>query len=186
LAPDGAVWFAEGSAYSITRYKDGQFQRNVIGSVRGGPYGVAVARDGTVWATLQAGNQLVRIGGDGTMRSFDIPTRGSSPSDIAVDAKGVVWFLEFRGNKLGRFEDGKFQEFVLGEANVGPTGLAVAPDGAVWLGMLRVGSLGRFADGKLERIALPRKNARPYGVAVDASGNVWYTDTSGYVGMLQR
>ncbi|HEU5284115.1 MAG TPA: hypothetical protein VFU53_09890 [Burkholderiales bacterium] len=184
-APDGSVWFAEGSAYSITRLKDGALKRHVIEPVRGGPYGVAVGPDGSVWATLQAANKVLRIGPDGTMRAFDIPTRGSSPSDIRVDAQGVVWFLEFRSNKLGRLENGKFQEFELGE-HVAPTGLAVAPDGAVWFGMLRTGSLGRFHNGKIRTVKLPRENARPYGVAVDATGNVWYADISGYVGMLKR
>ncbi len=186
VAADGAVWFAEGSAYSITRLKDGALKRHVIESVRGGPYGVAVGPDGSVWATLQAANQLLRIAPDGTMRAFDIPTRGSSPSDVRVDAQGVVWFLEFRGNKLGRLEGDKFEEYQLGEQNVGPTGLAVAPDGVVWFGMLRTGSLGRFQDGKIRAVKLPRENARPYGVALDAAGNVWYTDISGYVGMLER
>lgn len=184
-AADGAVWFAEGSAYSITRLKDGALKRHVIESVRGGPYGVAVGPDGSVWATLQAANQVLRISPDGAMRSFDIPTRGSSPSDIRVDAQGVVWFLEFRSSKLGRLENGKFQEFELGE-HVAPTGLAVAPDGAVWFGMLRTGSLGRFQNGKIRAVKLPRENARPYGVAVDGEGNVWYADISGYVGMLKR
>ena len=118
VAPDGAIWFAEASAYSITRLKDGQLQRHVIESPRGGPYGVAVAPDGTVWATLQTANKILRIGADGAMRGFDIPTRGSSPTDIVVDAKGVVWFLEFRGNRLGRLQDGKFEEVKLGDENV--------------------------------------------------------------------
>ncbi|HXV08506.1 MAG TPA: hypothetical protein VD791_10790 [Burkholderiales bacterium] len=186
VAPDGAVWFAEGSAYSVTRLKDGALKRHVIESVRGGPYGVAVGPDGSAWVTLQAANQLLRIAPEGPMRAFDIPTRGSAPSDIRVDAQGVVWFLEFRSNKLGRLEDGKFQEFELAEHNVAPTGLAVAPDGAVWFGMLRTGSLGRFQDGKIRTVKLPRENARPYSVTVDAAGNVWYADISGYVGMLRR
>lgn len=185
-APDGSVWFAEGSAYSITRLKDGVLQRHVIKSPRGGPYGVAVGPDGTVWATLQAANQVLRIGADGAMHAFDIPTRGSAPSDIRVDAQGVVWFLEFRGNKLGRLENGKFREFELDAHGAAPTGLAVAPDGAVWFGMLRTGSLGRFNDGKIRTVTLPRENARPYSVSVDPAGNVWYTDISGYVGMLKR
>ena len=83
-AVDGSVWFAEATAYSITRVKDGRLQRHVIDSLRGGPLGVAVSSDGTVWATLQAANQLLQIAADGKMSTFDIPTRGSSPADIAV------------------------------------------------------------------------------------------------------
>ena len=184
-AADGSVWFSEATAYSITRVKDGKLKRHVIDSVRGGPLGVAVAPDGSVWATLQGANQLLRIAADGRMSTFDIPTRSSSPADIAVGADGSVWFLEFRGNKIGRFADGRFEEFPAGEQSAGLTGLAVAPDGSVWFGMLRKGSLGRLRDGKIEELKLPREGARPYGVAVDPAGNVWYTDITGYVGMLK-
>lgn len=184
-AADGSMWFAEASAYSITRLKDGKFKRHLIESVRGDPYGVAIAADGTVWASLRAANQLLRIAPDGAMQTFDIPTRGSSPTDVAVDSRGTVWFLEFRGNKIGRFQDGAFTEFVVGEGpTAGLTGLAVAPDGAVWFGMLRKGSLGRWRNGEIDEFRLPRKSARPYGVAVDAQGNVWYADISGFVGRL--
>jgi virginiamycin B lyase len=184
-APDGAVWFAEASAYSVTRLKDGKLKRHLIDSIRAEPYGVAVEDNGTVWATLRAGNQLLRIAPDGAMKSFDIPTRGSSPTDVAVDRHGNVWFLEFRGNKVGQFRQGVFDEFTLGEGpTAGLTGLAVAPDGAVWFGMLRQGSLGRVRDGEIRTFKLPRKSARPYSLAVDPEGNVWYADISGFVGKL--
>ena len=183
VAPDGAVWFAESTSYSITRLKDGVLKRNVIKSIRGGPYGVAVDAQGTVWGTLQSGNALVRISGADEMTEFEIPTHGASPSDVAVDSKGRVWFLEFRANKIGRFEDGKFYEIDV-PGSAGLTGLAIAPDGSVWFGMLREHSLGRLRDGKITTYALPRPNARPYSIAIDASGNVWYADITGYVGNL--
>ncbi len=181
---DGAVWIAEASAYSITRIKDGRLKRHVIDSIRGGPLGVATAPDGSVWVTLQSANQLLRIAPDGSMSSFDIPTRSSSPADVAVDGKGVVWFIEFRGNKIGRLSNGSFEEFAIGKESAGLTGLDAAPDGSVWFGMLRKGSLGRLREGTIKEFKLPREGARPYGVAVDPAGNVWYTDITGFVGML--
>jgi virginiamycin B lyase len=183
-APDGSVWFAESTSYSITRLKDGVLARHGIESVRGGPYGVAVAGDGVVWATLQSANSLLRIAPDGAMTEHEIPTPGVSPTDVAVDRSGTVWFLEFRTDRIGRFQGGKFDEIALGETKVGLTGLAVAPDGAVWFGMLRKGVIARLRDGKVVQFRLPRACARPYSVAVDGSGNVWYADISGYVGML--
>jgi virginiamycin B lyase len=184
VARDGSVWFAEATAYSISRIKDGKLERHIIDSIRGGPLGVAAAPDGSVWATLQSANQLLRITPDGKMSSFDIPTRSSSPGDITVDGNGVVWFNEFRGNRIGRLANDRIDEFPLGAESAGLTGLAAAPDGSVWFGMLRKGSLGRLRDGKIEKFKLPRDGARPYSVAVDPVGNVWYTDITGYVGML--
>ena len=184
VAPDGAAWFAEASGYSITRLEDGQFTRHRFESLSGGPYGVAVADDGTVWATLQAGNQLLRIAPDGALKAFNLPRPGAVPTDIAVAPDGAIWFVEFRGNSIGRFRDGEFVDFAVAEENAGLTGIAVAEDGAVWFGMLRAGSLGRLRDDELETFELPRDDARPYSVAVDRDGNVWYADIRGYVGML--
>ncbi|HTT38074.1 MAG TPA: hypothetical protein VMH32_10445 [Burkholderiales bacterium] len=183
-APDGAIWFAEATGYSFTRLKDGTLTRHTVESLRGGPYGVAVAGDGTVWGTLQAGNQLTRIGTAGDMTDYELPTRASSPTDVAVGRDGSVWVVEFRGNKLARFKDGKFTEYPLPEGKAAPSGLAAAPDGSIWFGVLRGAALGRLRDDKMRFFALPRDNARPYSVAVDQQGNVWYADITGYVGMM--
>jgi virginiamycin B lyase len=184
VSADGAVWFAEGTGYSITRLKDGEITRHVFESPRGDPYGVAVTADGTAWATLRSGNQLLRITPDGEMKAFELPRPAVGPSDVAVGPDGSVWFIELRENRIGRLKDDAFEEFdVAGESPI-LTGLAVAGDGAVWFGMLRSGSLGRLADRRIEAFKLPREGARPCSLAVDGSGNVWYADISGYVGML--
>jgi virginiamycin B lyase len=184
VAPDGAVWFAESTAYSITRLKDGVLERHPISELRGAPFGVAAAADGTVWATLQAGNSLVRIAPDGTMAEFEVPTRGASPTDIAVDGSGAVWFIEFRANRIGRLQDGKFTEIDVPLERAALSGLAVAPDGSVWFATLRGSALGRVRDGKVKLFPLAREQARPFSVAIDGRGNVWYADISGSVGML--
>jgi virginiamycin B lyase len=184
IAPDGAAWFAESTASSVTRLKDGKFTRHTIDTRRGGPYGVAVAPDGTVWATLQGGNQLLRIPPEGSDATIDVPRAGVVPTDVAVGNDGSVWFLQFRANRIGRFKDGAFFDFVVAKENAGLSGLAVAADGAVWFGMVRGSSLGRLRDGNIEVFRLPRDDARPYSVAVDPDGNVWYADIKGYVGML--
>ena len=184
IAPDGAAWFADPTGYGVTRLKDGVFTRHQIEAARGGPYGVAIAADGTVWASLQNGNQLLSIAPDGTARTFDLPRPGAVPTDVAVGPDGTVWFLEFRANRVGRYQDGKFSEVEVGNDNAGLSGIAVAPGGDVWFGLMRRASLGRLRDGTIEVFSLPRKNARPYSVAVDRDGNVWYADISGFVGML--
>jgi virginiamycin B lyase len=184
IARDGAVWFADATGYGVTRLKDGVFARHRIETGRGGPYGVALTADGSVWATLQYGNQLLRIAADGTDATFDLPHPGAVPTDIAADRDGSVWFLQFRANRVGQFKDGRFSDVEAGRENAGLSGIAIAPNDDVWFGMLRRGSLGRLRNGRMEIFALPRTNARPFSVAVDRDGNVWYADISGTVGML--
>ncbi|HYV27092.1 MAG TPA: hypothetical protein VFA77_06140 [Candidatus Eisenbacteria bacterium] len=185
VAPDGAVWFAESTTYGFTRLKDGILTRNVPKSVRGGPYGVAVDSKGVVWGTLQSGNQLVKIAQGQEIAEYEIPTPGSSPSDVAADNVGNVWVLEFRTNKIAKFSEGKFSEFVVPGEWSGLSGIAAAADGSVWFGLLRNHSIGRLRNGEFKIFQLPRKDARPYTLAIDKDSNVWYADISGYVGMLK-
>ena len=106
------------------------------------------------------------------------------PTDIAVDSSGAVWFVEFRGNRIGRYAGGKFTELDVPVERAALSGLAAAPDGSVWFGTLRGHSLGRVRNGKVQMFSLPREQARPFSVAVDHAGNVWYADISGTVGMI--
>ncbi len=187
VAPDGAVWFAEGSAYSLTRLKDNVLERYQLQSARGTPYGIAIAPDGKAWATLQQAGQIVRIDPkDGKTDWFWVPTPASAPTDITVDAKGDVWFLEFRSNKLGRIHNEEFTEFPIPSESrtAGVVGLAAAPDGAIWFAMVRDHGLGRFKDGQFKFFNLPRPDARPIGVAADPAGNIWYVDLTGFLGKI--
>ncbi len=182
--PDGSVWFADITGGGVTRLKDGAFTPHEIGSGGGGPYGVAVTPEGVVWATLQGDGKLVRIEPAGAPVTIDLPRPGAVPTDIAIGGDGSVWFLQFRANRVGRWQDGKFSDFEVAKENAGLSGLAVAGDGAVWFGMVRSSSLGRLRDGRVDTFHLPRDNARPYTIAADPEGNIWYADISGYVGML--
>ena len=187
VAPDGAVWFAEGSAYSVTRLKDNVLERYQLQSARGTPYGVAIAPDGKAWATLQQAGQIVRIDPkDGKTDWFWVPTPASAPTDITVDAKGDVWFLEFRGNKLGRIHNDEFTEFPIPSESrtAGLVGITAAPDGAIWFAMVRDHALGRFKNGVFKFFNLPRFDARPIGVAADPAGNIWYVDLTGVLGKI--
>ncbi len=181
---NGAVWFAEETGYSVSEIRDGKLIRHYYNSPRGGPYGVAVAPDGTAWASLQSGDQIVRIGADGEIKAIDLPSAASVPSDVAIGPDNTVWFLEYRINTIGRLVGEAIQEFPVGERTAALSGLAVAPDGSVWFGMLGDGSLGRLRNGQFVSFRLPRSRAKPYTVAVDRDGNIWYADITGYIGML--
>jgi virginiamycin B lyase len=184
VASDGAVWFADVTTASVTRLQDGVFTRHDVGLLGATPYGIAVDNGGTVWATLQGADKLARISTDGQMTALDVPTRNSGLGDITVDQSGIVWFLELRANKIGRFAEGRFTEFIIPTGSAGATALAAAPDGSVWFTELSVGKLGRLRDGRVAEFRLPRTDGRPFAVAVDRANNVWYTDLSGWLGML--
>ena len=190
VGPDATVWFAESTVMSVTRLRDGRFTRHVMGTLGAkiradaAPFGVAVAPDGAVWATLPSTDQLLRIAPDGNTTAFDVPTRRSGLGDVAVAADGSVYFLETIANKIGRLAGGRFEEFALPTPRAGLVALAVAPDGAAWFTQLRGHRLGRLRGGTIKDFALPRADARPFGITVDDANNVWYSDLSGWLGRL--
>jgi virginiamycin B lyase len=184
VAPDGAVWFADITTASVTQLQHGVFIRHDVGSLGATPYGIAVDIGGTVWATLQGNDKLARISSDGQVIELDAPTHRSGLGDIAVDQSGAVWFLELRANKIGRYAEGRFTEFMIPMLSASPTALAVAPDGSVWFTELSASRLGRLREGRVTEFRLPHADSRPFGVAVDAANNVWYTDLSGWLGIL--
>ena len=190
VAPSGDVWFAETSLVSVTHMKDGRLTRHVVGSFGGpdpmdaAPFGVAIAPDGAVWATLQRANKLLRIAASGEKSAVEVPTRTSGLGDVAVGPDGAVWFLELAANKVGRYAGGRFEEFPVPTPRAGLTALAVAPDGAAWFTELRSGRLARIHAGTITEFTLPRADARPFGITADAANNIWYTDLGGWLGRL--
>ena len=190
VGPDATVWFAEPTVMSVTRLRDGRFTRHVTGTLGAKvaadapPFGVAIAPDGAVWATLPSTDQLLRIAPDGNTTAFDVPTRRSGLGDVAVAADGSVYFLETTANKIGRLAGGRFEEFAVPTPRAGLVALAVAPDGAAWFTQLRGHRLGRLRGGTIKEFELPRPDARPFGITVDAANNVWYSDLSGWLGRL--
>jgi virginiamycin B lyase len=187
IAPDNSVWFAEATRASVTQLNpDGRLVRHPANASKPDavPFGVAVTADGTVWATLQNADALLRITPHGERTTIDVPIRHAGLTDVAVARDGAVWFLAAGANKIGRYANGRFDEFSVPSPNAGLTALAVAPDGAAWFSALRAHRIGRVHEGVVTEFALPRDNARPIGIAVDADNNVWYADLAGWIGKL--
>ena len=184
VAPDGAVWFADSWGNSVTRLQDHRLEPHPAAEPNAAPFGVAIDRDGTVWATLQIANKLIRIVPGGVATELDLPTRNATPTDIAIDPSGGVWFTQLRTNKIGHFAEGRFSEFGVPSNAPGLTSLAIGPDGSVWFTELRRQRLARLRNGSLTEFSLGRPDARPFSVAVTAAGDVWYTDLSGWIGKL--
>src|SRR5688572_734714 len=95
------------------------------------PTTIALAPDGTVWFTEQAGNRIGRMAPDGTgIREFELPHPGSAPWIIALGADGHMWFTEHLGNRIGRITaDGTITEFPIPTPDSQPRAIALGSDG---------------------------------------------------------
>ncbi|SVE19194.1 uncharacterized protein METZ01_LOCUS472048, partial [marine metagenome] len=92
------------------------------------------------------------------------PSPDSSPSDLAFDAQGNLWFTEINGNKIGKLvpsetEPGTskgIQEYELPNPNSKPNYLIVSKDGQVWFSEM-AGRIGKLdpVTGKISEYPVP-------------------------------
>jgi streptogramin lyase len=112
----------------------------------------------------------------------------ASPSQLAVDRQGRLWFTDSsQPGRVGYVDGaGTVHELVGGvtpgfSANSAPYGITVASDGRIWFtevsgGLAFVDALGTVheipagVDGGL------RANALPAGIAEAPDGNIWFTE----------
>jgi virginiamycin B lyase len=189
VAPDGRVWFTEGSGNRIGRINaDGSgLTEFALPQPDSGPRIIALGADGNMWFSEHTGNRIGRITPAGAITQFEIPTAASQPRAIALGADGNIWFGEFAGGKVGRITpQGMITEFALPTPNSGPRALAAGPDGNIWVSEFRASKIARITpSGAIMEFALPRPNAGPGDITAGADGAMWFVELSGNMDGLQ-
>ena len=147
---DYSIWFTEFRTNRISSLKlleDGTalFRHYKIGEVADkiNPWGIAVDPNGFVWVSESQRNCIGRLNPvTGEYVTFTIPTPYSEPHELAIEATTTppytvlnVWFTEYNGDKMGRYDPGLnvFFEYPIISTGGKPHGIAVSgPYGAVW------------------------------------------------------
>ena len=69
------------------------------------PYGIRVAPDGTVWATLFGTNKLAEIDPKTlAITEHEVPEANARPRRLAITGDGQIWFVDFARGRLGRYD----------------------------------------------------------------------------------
>lgn len=144
------------------------------------PYGLRVARDGTVWMTELIGGRLVRFDpGSEEFALYPLPTPYSGPRRLDVAADGTVWIPEFSGGKLARFdpEAESFAEIGFPVPDALPY-VARVDDraNAVWVATGAGDLVARYdvATGAFEVVPLPTRGAIVRHLWIDPrTSHVW-------------
>ena len=126
---------------------------------------------------------------------YDLPKRTRQPHDVILDSDGMVWYISFGEQILGKLDPktGKTTEFPVPVLKPGsPTGelaLRSDQDGNFWIGMMYQGAVAKF-DRKTEKFqtfSLPPDQNMDYTQInqVDAmhskvDGKVWVQDAGTY------
>lgn len=108
------IWFANHASSlfgyintmtgSVTEYATSPYE--FFGDTISLPYWAGLSTNGTVWIDEHASNKIARYDPiTGSLTEFAIPTNQSAPLRFAIDnTRGIVWFTEFFGSKLGSID----------------------------------------------------------------------------------
>ena len=175
IAPDGSVYFAVKGGDKIARFdpKSKRFQEwDVPAGMQ--PLGLAIAHDNKVIFAGAGNSALGELDpSTGKIRVFKLPTDGSDPYALVIDAEDNVWVTERKTGKVAKLErsSGKISEYLIGDH---PYSLSLDKRGNVWVTCMAADRIVRIEreTGKLAELLLP-KGSQPRRTAVAPDGMLW-------------
>jgi virginiamycin B lyase len=191
--PDQTMWIANAGPLhqrGAARYAIGRV--DLAGHYRlyrttGETYGIAVMRDGTVFATEPYASRIARVTPSGRVTEYPTPTFDAGPAAITIGPDGNAWFTEtgIGGTaKIGRITpEGRISEFPVPAQPYLSTTVAAdlgtiipGQDSRLWFTTaLGIGSIS--TDGDVVTFELPEP-ASPAGLAAAADGTLWVTESA--------
>jgi streptogramin lyase len=203
------VWFTESNANAIGVIRVAADGREVgsafdIPCECSTPKGIALAGDGSIWFTEQAGNRLGRLTFDNGrldlnaahIQHYAIPTATtvqspglpdvstSSPHSVAVDPLGRVWFTEEETARLAYLDPATvgITELALPpndfHEQAAPADLAVDPDGTIFFADEYGDAIGTATASGFDRYRRPTaRQSQTDEPAIDADGNLWFVES---------
>jgi virginiamycin B lyase len=185
---DDTVYFSQPGANLIVSYSARRgFHEFKIPSEQSGPGRIDFDSHGNVWFPELYTDKVARLNpSTGEIQEWDLPTKEGLPSDVRVAANDSVWISLPMADKLVRFADGKFREFVVPTKNSVVSTMIDDADGNVWFteggwrGSAGGNKLARLevASGRVEEFALPNANAQPIAILADRQGAFWFEESS--------
>ena len=146
--------------------------------------------DGNYWVTMQTGKpgkgwvvkldpRTGKLVGYPTKADYPYPY-GPEPYGLVVDSKGIVWFTELYGSKLGRIDPktGELTEYSTPIPNAGLRRIDVDSKGNLWFTECFVGKIGKFDPKTMKFTDYDigvSGGGFPYGLRIDKSDQVWFT-----------
>jgi virginiamycin B lyase len=183
------VWVTETEANNIVRLNMAtgavtEIPMPTPGSV---PGDLILAPDGTVWMTegYEGGGgstKIAKMNPDTLQFTEYTPTTPRNGTDgLVMMPNGDVWFVEYADNRICRFSNGVFTEFILPRSSVVPTNIARDSNLMIWVTEQQGNAIAQFnpTTSTWKEVAVPTPASDPSGVCVDKSNNVWFTEYNG-------
>lgn len=106
-----------------------------------------------------------------------LPTKGASPTGVALDSQGTLWTTEEGGDAVARVRSsGPLSEIKLPRPGAPGLGIVRAPDGSMWFTDRDANEVDRIAaNGSLLRVPL-EVGSTPLGICVGPLNSLWVTE----------
>lgn len=163
-----------------------------------GIMGLAVAHDDTIWFAEQYANYIGHFNPQDqlftiyTLPEVNTPNPNtpdkmlslpSAPNDLALDAKGNVWFTEMNTDMIGMLDvkTGEFKHYQIGAQKtvqtLSPYGITIDAQDIVWFTQASNNELGRLDPVTGLISFFPTRNANDplMQITTDADGKLWIT-----------
>ena len=186
----GNVWFTGQGGY-LGKLDRASGKMSEI-PMPGGPYGLAIDKQGRIWVCRIGANAL-GIYDPKSGKTDELRTgSGSRPRRIAAAPDGMLWVTYYGNGKLARVDPMAkkvVKEYAMpaGE-RAGPYAVAVDGAGRVWANEIDTDTVA-LLDPKTERFRVFQLPSRDVGIRkaiVDAEGRFWYMGShSGKLGVIE-
>ncbi len=108
-APDGSLWvtlYGRGALAHVDAVSGKLLREYALpAGPQAGPFSVAVDAGGKVWVNEIESDSVVRFDpADGTMRVFNLPSKGAGIRKLLIDGQGRVWYVGSHNGRLGVIE----------------------------------------------------------------------------------
>jgi virginiamycin B lyase len=137
--------------------------------------------DGAVWFCERDTGKVGRIGADGRMREYDLPSPAAAPQGIVFAPDGDVYVPEQGSNAIARLDPvtGQATDIPVPTPNSTTQSGALGADGAIWFVERSASKIGRMTlDGSFTEYRLAA-GAFPNRIVAGPDGALWFSELRG-------
>jgi virginiamycin B lyase len=183
---DDTVWYT-GAGNRLAHLDPNTGFVDLYPVLKKGEHGIAVVFDtsGNAYFTALQGNQIGKWDRKtDTTTMYQNPTPRGRPYGMLVDRNDKVWYAQFHGCIVTRFDPAteRFTEFPALSQPCTMRRFGVDSQGRIWFGLWSnaVSQFGRIGvlepkTGKIIEFTVPLRFSNPYDTWVDNEDNVWIT-----------
>jgi virginiamycin B lyase len=145
-------------------------------------YGIAVDKEGNVWFAEFNSRDHRSIGKvdvkTNKVTKWNPPNSDSRPRRLKIDSQGMVWYGDYFGGNLTRFDPKTetFKEFKLPGPMPTPYGMGIDHNDNLWYASMYTDVIGRLEPktGKVTEYPSPYGERGTRDMFEDAQGRIWY------------